>query len=124
MKCITARGLTVDMSKYINDNPEQIALGNAKMNARGDIVGPGGKIVTKAEDIATQYHRANPKSTVVRQVALKDLATEVFQTPAEAVAALENEKVAKTKAKPEVAKPEVEKPAAPASKKRKLSEDD
>lgn len=83
----TAKGEMVDIDKYIAENEEMIALGNASMNARGDIVGRGGKVVTKREDIALAYNNRNPKA--VKQVALKDLQDEVFKTPQQAVKELQ-----------------------------------
>jgi hypothetical protein len=33
-----------------------LAVGNVRMNARGDELGPGGTIVRKKDDIMTEYH--------------------------------------------------------------------
>lgn len=82
MKVVSMRGVTLDVGLYLAQQENQVALGNAKMNARGDILGQGGTVVKKREDVAAEYHRANPNAA--KQVALKDLMTEVF-TPAEAV---------------------------------------
>ena len=79
MKVMSQRGEVLDVSKFMAENPEQIAVGNAKMNARGDIIGPGGKIVKRREDISDEYHRQNPKA--VKKVALNDLRSEVMKGP-------------------------------------------
>jgi hypothetical protein len=47
----TAKGAQIDMIKMINQNEMTVAVGNAKVNARGDKLGPGGKIIKKSEDI-------------------------------------------------------------------------
>jgi hypothetical protein len=47
----SARGREVDMSKLINQNELTIAVGNAKVNARGDKIGPNGEIIKRREDI-------------------------------------------------------------------------
>jgi hypothetical protein len=47
----SARGREVDMSKLINQNELTIAVGNAKVNARGDKIGPNGQIIQRREDI-------------------------------------------------------------------------
>lgn len=75
-----------DMARLIAQNSTKVALGNANMNARGDIVGPGGKITVSREEIAREYHNKNPKA--VKQVALRSIADEVisYETPAEAMA--------------------------------------
>jgi hypothetical protein len=47
----SARGREVDMLKLINQNELTIAVGNAKVNARGDKIGPKGEIIQRREDI-------------------------------------------------------------------------
>jgi hypothetical protein len=37
-------------------------VGNARVNARGDELGPGGKIIRKREDIMTEYYQNNPNA--------------------------------------------------------------
>jgi len=36
------------------------AVGNARVNARGDELGPGGKIIRKKEDVLRDYYADNP----------------------------------------------------------------
>lgn len=79
MKVVSMRGVALDMGALAAKNEKVVALGNASMNARGDIVGPGGKVVKKREQVATEYYAANPKA--VKQVALRDLSSEAFVTP-------------------------------------------
>jgi hypothetical protein len=85
MKTKSMRGKVVDMAALMAKNPQKIALGNAQMNARGDIVGSNGKVIKAREKIAMEYHQNNPAS--VKSVGLKQLSGEMFLTPAEAVAA-------------------------------------
>jgi hypothetical protein len=80
----TMRGRMLDMARLAAENAKQVAVGNASMNARGDIVGPGGVVMKAREQIAREYHTKNPKA--VRQVALRDINREVFVSPQEAVA--------------------------------------
>ena len=40
----TAKGKTVDMDKVKLSNETAIAVGNMRVNARGDVIGPGGEI--------------------------------------------------------------------------------
>jgi hypothetical protein len=79
MKTLTMRGKQIDMARLVALNSHTVALGNASMNARGDIVGEGGKIIKPREEIAREYHKGNPRT--VRQVALRDIADEAFITP-------------------------------------------
>jgi hypothetical protein len=49
----TARGIPVDMDRLRLANEKTIAVGNMKVNARGDQLGPGGKIIkTRAQVLA------------------------------------------------------------------------
>lgn len=73
----SARGETVDFDLLQHHNKDAVALGNANMNANGDILGRGGKIIRRVEDIPegqmadpnAAYNEANPKST--KMVSLK-----------------------------------------------------
>jgi hypothetical protein len=51
----TAKGREIDMTKLISQNELTLAVGNMSVNARGDKIGPGGKIIAKRE----QLHPAN-----------------------------------------------------------------
>ena len=53
----SAQGKLVDMEKLRNQNETSIAVGNARVNARGDEIGPGGKIVRKREDLQDEYYK-------------------------------------------------------------------
>lgn len=55
------RGKTVDMDLLRKKNELVPAIGNAKVNARGDELGPGGKIVKKREDIIKEFYEKNSK---------------------------------------------------------------
>ena len=44
------QGKEVDMGKLVMQNEMTMAVGNVKVNARGDELGPGGKIIKKRED--------------------------------------------------------------------------
>ena len=48
----TAKGTQIDMLKLINQNETTIAVGNMNVNARGDKLGPGGKIIKRGNEIA------------------------------------------------------------------------
>ena len=46
----TVQGKTIDMNKLMMKNENTIAIGNMDVNARGDSLGPGGKVVKKSEE--------------------------------------------------------------------------
>jgi hypothetical protein len=55
----SANGREVDMDKLRLQNETAMAVGNAKVNARGDELGPGGKIIRKREDVLKEYFKGN-----------------------------------------------------------------
>jgi len=57
------RGKEVDMEKLTLKNELQLAVGNMKVNARGDEIGPGGKIVRTREEILKDYYEKNSRKT-------------------------------------------------------------
>jgi len=50
------RGKPVDMDLLMKKNELTPAVGNAKVNARGDQLGTGGQILKKREDIVSEYY--------------------------------------------------------------------
>lgn len=109
-KHTSARGEQIDFDLLQSNNKDAIAMGNASMNANGDILGPGGKIIRKVEDIPTEimadpnaaYNQANPKST--KMVSLKNKVDdlEVNSIPVDNVDTVEEkaEEVVEVKEKP------------------------
>jgi hypothetical protein len=55
----TMQGKEVDMDKLMLQNEMMPAVGNVRMNARGDELGPGGKVAKKREDIVSEYYKDN-----------------------------------------------------------------
>lgn len=82
MKVRSMRGVEIDMTAFLAQNESIVAVGNAGLNARGDAIGRGGKVIKTRDQMAQEYHRSNPKA--VRTVALRDLNSEVMTTPAAA----------------------------------------
>lgn len=60
----SAKGKEVDMEALREANGNAVALGNANMNARGDLLGKGGRVVKLREDLAREYHNAVGKNAV------------------------------------------------------------
>ncbi len=67
----TAQGKILDIESLITLNEDAIAVGNAKMNAKGDQVGPGGKVVSTRQQSANAYYKNNPKASKIQQ-SIKD----------------------------------------------------
>lgn len=58
----TAQGRSLDMETIRLQNELVPALGNMRVNARGDQLGPGGKIIKTREMIMDEYYKAKPAS--------------------------------------------------------------
>ena len=56
----SANGKIVDMDMLRQRNELTPAVGNARVNARGDQLGAGGKIVRKKEELLKDYYQSNP----------------------------------------------------------------
>ena len=61
------RGKVVDMDLLRKRNELTPAMGNARVNARGDELGPGGKIITKREDVLRDFYDDNVEPTEFEQ---------------------------------------------------------
>ena len=56
----TMQGKAIDMELLRQKNELTQAVGNARVNARGDELGPGGKIIKKREDVLKEYYEDHP----------------------------------------------------------------
>jgi hypothetical protein len=65
------QGKEVDMHKIVMQNEMTVAVGNVKVNARGDELGPGGQIIRKREEVLAASSKAVPAENNVR----KDIST-------------------------------------------------
>ena len=68
------QGKTVDMDLLRQKNELTPAVGNAKVNARGDASGPGGKIIRTREQVLKDYYDSNPGVPDEIAVSRKELA--------------------------------------------------
>lgn len=55
----TALGKTIDMDNLRLANEEIIAIGNMKVNARGDELGPGGQVSRTRNQVMDEYYKLN-----------------------------------------------------------------
>ena len=95
----TMQGRMVDIEKLRAANETVQAVGNMNVNARGDVLGPGGKVVTTKANVIAKYYE-QPKGAV------DDTPARNRQTPA----AKPSAEVKKTAVTPVAPKPEVSKP--------------
>jgi len=69
----TANGKAINLDAIIAQNEESIAVGNMKVNARGDELGPGGRIERTRDKVMSDYYKLNTP-----------VAADVIPTPREA----------------------------------------
>ena len=62
----TAGGKLLDMEALMAEHEDTIAVGNAKVNARGDELGRGGEIVKTVQEVATAYYEENPRAVITQ----------------------------------------------------------
>jgi hypothetical protein len=55
----TANGKRINIDAVISQNEESIAIGNMRVNARGDELGPGGRIERTREKVMADYYKLN-----------------------------------------------------------------
>lgn len=76
----TMQGKEIDLDKLRIKNELTLAVGNVKVNARGDELGPGGQIVRKRDDVMNEYHQTSnavPSRPVEKKVAATTVAKEI-----------------------------------------------
>lgn len=56
------RGKEVDMEKLNMKHETTPAVGNVRVNARGDELGPGGVVKRTREQVLADYYANNPKA--------------------------------------------------------------
>jgi hypothetical protein len=56
------QGKEIDMEKMSLKNELAVAIGNMRVNARGDELGAGGKIVRTREQILQDYYKNNNRA--------------------------------------------------------------
>lgn len=77
------RGDIVDFNRLRMANAEKVALGNAPMNARGDILGEKGVVLKTQEQIETEWAvKVAEQKDLVKTVSIKDDAVITASAPA------------------------------------------
>ena len=87
----TRMGKKVDLHAIINKNQHVIALGNASMNARGDIIGKNGTVSVTREQITNEYKKR--EAQVVQSPRNNAIMPDVFETPTEAIERLKKKEL-------------------------------
>ena len=78
------QGKTVDMDLLRQRNELTPAVGNARVNARGDELGPGGKIVRSRESVLKEYYeqaQGMPEENAVSKAQSKAASESQLEVP-------------------------------------------
>jgi hypothetical protein len=102
----SVQGKNVDVDMLRLKNEEVIAVGNMKVNARGDELGPGGVVVKTRNDAMDEYYASNAIYTKESAEA-SERKQSVAQPEADSFTDLD----------PEIAEQDAEMPAQPAGQK-------
>lgn len=68
------RGKEINMEALMIQNQNAVALGNARMNARGDLLGKNGKVIKTREELAAEYNTQSPNVAVNASITTETLA--------------------------------------------------
>lgn len=79
----SAQGKNIDVDMIRLQNEETIAVGNMRVNARGDELGPGGIVVRTRNEVMTEHYNSNAVYTE-ESVAAANHAIATMQAGAEA----------------------------------------
>ena len=66
----TFQGKEVDMDQLLQKNETMPAVGNIRVNARGDELGPDGKIIKTREEILGEYYDEDPNLVTDEEISL------------------------------------------------------
>lgn len=90
----TNRGMSIDYEVLMAQNETATAIGNMSVNARGDVLGAGGHIVKTRNQVIQEYHQTVAKTQ--QSVSISTIPEEeFFQTPAQIMEKLKEEKAEK-----------------------------
>lgn len=88
-KIRTAKGAYIDTGDYIKG--DEIAIGNMKVNARGDKIDSYGNVIKSAKELAEEFHASNTVSKI-KTIPLSELSSNYFMTLEDVVAHTESAK--------------------------------
>lgn len=104
----TNRGASIDIDALISSSKANSpALGNMKINAKGDKLGPNGEIVQRSEDRVREYYKNNPRSSTAKTSLKGQVSDSPVEDPVQEI------KTAKTAKQQQTAKTSKKAPIAP-----------
>jgi hypothetical protein len=73
----TNRGREFNMQAFADAKGESVAVGNSNRNARGDLLGPGGKIIATRQQITTEMYNKKSGQATTTTVKLNPMEQEI-----------------------------------------------
>ena len=73
----TAKGREFNMQAFASDRGDTVAIGNSGRNARGDLLGAGGKVIASSQQITNQVYNQSSVTSKSKTVKLNPLEQEV-----------------------------------------------
>jgi rRNA maturation endonuclease Nob1 len=64
------QGKEIDMEQLMARNETMPAVGNVRVNARGDELGPDGKIIKTRESVLAEYYDNDPRTVSDEEISL------------------------------------------------------
>ena len=103
----TMQGKAIDMDLLRQRNELTPAVGNVRVNARGDELGPGGKIIKKREEVLRDYYEDNVAPTEFETPTAEPITEPIVEPELREEAKVEEtKKTSSVKAKPRKTKAE------------------
>ena len=116
IKHYTALGKQIDIGALAANNSKAVALGNARMNARGDIVGKAGAVIRTQEQIEQEWEAHRQQMEMVSTSAN-------IKAPLASIAPVAKQVVGEADFDPEIAEQEISKPTTTAKRRRIVEAD-
>lgn len=113
------KGIPIDFDSLVaSSSKHSTALGNMRVNAQGDVLGPNGAVVQKNEDRVRAYYKNNPRSSTSTASLKGEAPTQKLQPDAPSPVEVKTAKTTKENVRtaPPVTEPdEFDAPAEPIS---------
>lgn len=103
------KGIPIDFDALVSTSSKNSsALGNMRVNAQGDVLGPNGTVVQKNEDRVRAYYKNNPRSSTASASLKGEMPAQKLQPDTPAPAEVKTAKTAKENVRtaPPVVEPE------------------
>lgn len=81
----SALGEAVNMAELVAKHGDTVAIGDVRMNARGDLLDVNNQVVVARKQIEQEYYTNNPKGVKQKQVSLKAIQEDQLYTPQQAL---------------------------------------